>query len=199
MFKLVTNYCLKHPCLAALSTDNNGLPIKADGTPVKIADPFDYGAGFVNPSKADDPGLIYDIDPSDYLRFFYCAGGLGVNNNCTTPKASVADLNLPSIVIPNLKATETIMRTVTNVGQPDAVYKAFFQPPPGVEMSVEPSVLVFSKERRVRSFKVVFKATQWIQGDYTFGSLAWHDGGRHWVRIPIAVRIIIEDFYSTIS
>lgn len=199
MFKLVTNYCLKHPCLAALSTDNNGLPIKADGTPVKIADPFDYGAGFVNPSKADDPGLIYDIDPSDYLRFFYCAGGLGVNNNCTTPKASVADLNLPSIVIPNLKATETIMRTVTNVGQPDAVYKAFFQPPPGVEMSVEPSVLVFSKERRVRSFKVVFKATRWIQGDYTFGSLAWHDGGRHWVRIPIAVRIIIEDFYSTVS
>jgi len=158
VFKLVTNYCLKHPCIAALSTDNNGFPIQADGTPVKIADPFDYGAGFVNPSKADDPGLIYDIDPSDYLRFFHCVGGLGVNGNCTTPKASVADLNLPSIAIPNLKASETVMRTVTNVGQTDAVYKAFFQPPPGVEMSVEPSVLVF-------------KAMRWIQGDYMFGTM----------------------------
>ncbi|WVZ83592.1 hypothetical protein U9M48_030723 [Paspalum notatum var. saurae] len=35
----------------ALSTKNTGLPIQADGTLAKIADPFDYGAGFVNPKK----------------------------------------------------------------------------------------------------------------------------------------------------
>ncbi|KAJ1269895.1 hypothetical protein BS78_06G013300 [Paspalum vaginatum] len=183
----------------ALSTDNTELPIQADGNLAKIGNPFDYGAGFVNPSKADDPGLIYDIDPSDYLKFFYCMGGLGANDNCTISSASVADLNLPSIAIPNLKTSETVMRTVTNVDQPDAVYRALFQPPPGVEMSIEPSVLMFSKERKVQSFEVTFKAMRKIQGDYTFGSLTWHDGGSHWVRIPIAVRIVIEDFYSTIS
>lgn len=185
--------------LAALTTDNNGIPIQADGYRAKIADPFDYGAGFVNPIKAADPGLIYDISASDYLNFFNCMGGLGSNGNCTTPKSSLPDLNLPSIAIPNLKMSETVVRTVTNVGQPNAVYKAFFQPPAGVEMSVEPPVLVFCKERRVQSFKVTFKATRKIQGDYTFGSLAWHDGGDHWVRIPIAVRIIIEEFYSSVS
>lgn len=114
---IVLNNIIIVPLHAALTTDNNGIPIQADGNPVKIADAFDYGAGFVNPTKADDPGLIYDIQPSDYLRFFDCTGGLGTNDSCTAPRASVADLNLPSIAIPSLKAPQTVTRTVTNVGR----------------------------------------------------------------------------------
>ncbi|XP_074567148.1 subtilisin-like protease [Curcuma longa] len=30
---------------------------------------FDMGADNVNPSKAMDPGLVYDIKPDDYVRF----------------------------------------------------------------------------------------------------------------------------------
>ncbi len=48
------------------------MPIQANGKTPKISDPFDYGAGFVNPSKAADPGLVYDIAASDYLKFFNC-------------------------------------------------------------------------------------------------------------------------------
>ena len=55
-------------CFAAYITDNNGLPLLADATPNKIADPFDYGAGFINPTQASDPGLIYDINASDYQK-----------------------------------------------------------------------------------------------------------------------------------
>ncbi|KAL5213697.1 hypothetical protein ABZP36_002849 [Zizania latifolia] len=183
----------------ARTLDNNWMPIQANGYIPKIADPFDYGAGFVNPTKAADPGLIYDISASDYLKFFNCMGGLGPQDNCTTAKGSLADLNLPSIAIPNLRTFQSAARTVTNVGQLDAVYKAFLEPPAGVEMAVEPPVLVFSKDRRVQSFKVTFKTRRKVQGDYTFGSLAWHDGGSHWVRIPIAVRIVIQDIYSKIS
>jgi len=65
-------------------------------------------------------------------------------------------------------------------------------------MAVEPSVLAFSRGRSVLSFRVTFEATRKVQGDYMFGSLAWHDGGSHWVRIPIAVRTVIEEFYSNI-
>ncbi|KAF2932603.1 hypothetical protein DAI22_04g009500 [Oryza sativa Japonica Group] len=183
----------------ALTYDNNGMPIQANGRVQKIADPFDYGAGFVNPVMAADPGLIYDITASDYLKFFNCMGGLGSGDNCTTAKGSLTDLNLPSIAIPNLRTFQAMTRTVTNVGQVNAVYKAFFQAPAGVEMAVEPPVLVFNKNRRVQSFRVTFKATRKVQGDYRFGSLAWHDGGSHWVRIPIAVRIVIEEIYSKIS
>uniref|UniRef100_A0A0E0R6L8 Subtilisin-like protease n=1 Tax=Oryza rufipogon TaxID=4529 RepID=A0A0E0R6L8_ORYRU len=180
-------------------TDNNGLPLVADATPNKIADPFDYGAGFVNPTKASDPGLIYDIDPLDYQMLFNCMIGSNTNRSCTAIESSLFDLNLPSIAIPNLKTSQTISRTVTNVGQPDVVYKAFLQPPAGIDMLVKPKMLVFDKNTRSQCFKVTFKARQKFQGDYTFGSLAWHDGSSHWVRIPIAIRAVIEDFYSTVS
>uniref|UniRef100_A0A0D3FS35 Subtilisin-like protease n=1 Tax=Oryza barthii TaxID=65489 RepID=A0A0D3FS35_9ORYZ len=184
----------------ATTFDNNRMPIQANGRVPKIADPFDYGAGFVNPIMAADPGLIYDINPSDYLKFFNCMGGLGSQDNCTTAKESVIELNLPSIAIPNLRTSQTAVRTVTNVGDhQDVVYKAFLEPPAGVEMAVEPSELVFNKDKKAQSFKVTFKATRKVQGDYTFGSLAWHDGGSHWVRIPIAARIVIEEIYSRIS
>ncbi|PQQ09154.1 subtilisin-like protease SBT1.7 [Prunus yedoensis var. nudiflora] len=33
------------------------------------ADIFALGAGHVNPSKANDPGLIYDIQPEDYIPY----------------------------------------------------------------------------------------------------------------------------------
>uniref|UniRef100_A0A0E0GX91 Peptidase S8/S53 domain-containing protein n=1 Tax=Oryza nivara TaxID=4536 RepID=A0A0E0GX91_ORYNI len=192
---------LKSAIMTTANTfDNNGMPIQANGRVPKIADPFDYGAGFVNPIMAADPGLIYDINPSDYLKFFNCMGGLGSHDNCTTIKGPVIDLNLPSIAIPNLRTSQTAVRTVTNVGdQHDAVYKAFLEPPAGIEMAVEPPELVFSKDKKDQSFKVTFKATRKVHGDYTFGSLAWHDGGSHWVRIPIAVRNVIEEIYSNIS
>ncbi|KAB8094727.1 hypothetical protein EE612_022008, partial [Oryza sativa] len=154
----------------ALTYDNNGMPIQANGKVPKIADPFDYGAGVVNPNMAADPGLIYDIEPSDYFKFFNCMGGLGSADNCTTVKGSLADLNLPSIAIPNLRTFQATTRTVTNVGQANARYKAFLYPPAGVEMTVDPPMLVFSKEKKVQSFKVTIKATgRPIQGDYSFG------------------------------
>ena len=191
--------------VSAHTYDNNGFPIQADGKTSKLADPFDYGAGSINPNMAADPGLIYNISASEYLKFFKCmgTGGLGAHGNCSVGKSPyvVADLNLPSIAIPDLKVTsrQTVVRTVTNVGrQPNAVYRAFFQAPAGVKMAVDPSVLAFSRGRSVLSFRVTFEATRKVQGDYMFGSLAWHDGGSHWVRIPIAVRTVIEEFYSNI-
>ncbi|TKV99926.1 hypothetical protein SEVIR_8G076032v4 [Setaria viridis] len=132
----------------SLVTDNNELPLLADGSPVKIANPFDFGAGFVNPIKASDPGLIYDIEPSDYQKLLInCSILSDTEGICPVIERSLLNLNLPSIAIPNLKTSETVSRAVTNVGQPDAVYKAFFKPPTGVEMSVEPTMLMFGKKR----------------------------------------------------
>ncbi|XP_020406758.1 subtilisin-like protease SBT3.10 isoform X2 [Zea mays] len=54
-------------------SDERGMPILAQGLPRKIADPFDYGAGHINPNRAADHGLIYDIDPNDYNMFFGCS------------------------------------------------------------------------------------------------------------------------------
>lgn len=108
-------------------------------------------------------------------------------------------MNLPSIAIADLKTTVTISRTVTSVGPANVVYKAVVEPPAGVQVVVEPSTLAFDGKAKIRSFKVTFTATRRVQGDYTFGSLVWSDGADHSVRIPIAVRTVIEEFYADTS
>lgn len=176
------------------------MPILAEGLPRKTADPFDFGGGQIDPNRAADPGLVYDVDPRDYYKFFNCTAGQF--EICDQVLEPVSYLNLPSISIPDLKTTRTVWRTVTNVGsQVNAVYKLVAESPPGVEMFVEPSVLVFNATAKNRSFKVTFVATQKLQGDYFFGSLTWLDGGggAHVVRIPIAVRVVVQDFYADVA
>ncbi|KAM0935057.1 putative cucumisin [Dioscorea sansibarensis] len=177
-------------------TNDYGWPIEAEGLPRKLADPFDFGGGHVNPSKAADPGLIFDTDPKDYLKYFNCS--IGIPDACDSRKP-LYYLNLPSISIPNLKTTVTIWRTVTNVGSTDAVYEAIPESPVGVKLVVEPSMLVFDATHKVQTFKVEFTATIKLQGDYTFGSLTWYDKDGHSVRMPIAARIVIQDFFADTS
>ncbi|WOL04931.1 hypothetical protein Cni_G13654 [Canna indica] len=182
----------------ASTTNSYGIPIEAEGIPKKIADPFDFGGGQIDPNRAADPGLVYDIDPREYYKFFNCTT-TGKFEFCAQVLEPTYYLNLPAISIPDLKTTATVWRTVTNVGQVDAVYKVFIESPPSVQMVVEPSILVFNATAKKHSFKITFVATHKLQGDYMFGSLTWFDGGAHAVRMPIAVRIVIQDFYTYVS
>ncbi|KAH0898693.1 hypothetical protein HID58_048261 [Brassica napus] len=124
----------------AWKTDPSGEPIFADGSSRKLADPFDYGGGLVNPEKAARPGLVYDMATHDYVLYL-CAADysdmsisrvLGKATVCPTTKPSVLDLNLPSITIPNLRDEVTLTRTLTNVGPFNSVYKVVINPPTGV-------------------------------------------------------------------
>ncbi|XP_029120194.2 subtilisin-like protease SBT3.9 isoform X4 [Elaeis guineensis] len=175
-------------------TNEYGTPITAEGVLRKAADPFDFGGGHINPNRAADPGLIYDFNPKDYVKFF--DSSLSRTEYCNAKRIPLYHINLPSIAIPNLRTSLTTWRTVTNVAQVYARYKAIIESPPGVKMVVEPSSLIFDATTKMRTFKVTFTSTYKKQGDYTFGSLTWNDGGTHSVRIPIAVRVIIEDFYA---
>ncbi|TVU32628.1 hypothetical protein EJB05_24368, partial [Eragrostis curvula] len=149
------------------------MPIQAEGVPRKLADPFDFGGGHMNPDKAADPGLVYDIDATEYIKFFNCT--LGPKDKCESYAGQLYQLNLPSIAVSDLKGSVTVLRTVTNVGPMDATYRAVVEAPAGVEMSVEPSVIVFNGGSKKATFKLMIKAKQWVQGGYTFGSLTWLD------------------------
>ncbi|KAG8055121.1 hypothetical protein GUJ93_ZPchr0001g29369 [Zizania palustris] len=177
-------------------TDDRGMPILAEGLPRKVADPFDYGGGHINPNRAADPGLIYDIDPYDYDKFFGCTIKPSVRCNATSLPGY--HLNLPSISVPDLRYPTVVSRTVTNIAEVDAVYHAAIESPPGIKMDVEPSVLEFSAANKVHTFQVKLSPLWKMQGDYTFGSLTWHNAQRM-VRIPIAVRITIQDFYADVA
>ncbi|XP_004970240.1 subtilisin-like protease SBT3.5 isoform X1 [Setaria italica] len=177
-------------------TDEHGMPILAEGLPRKIADPFDYGGGHINPNRAADPGLIYDIDPNDYNYFFSCIIKTSVSCNGTSVPGYL--LNLPSISVPDLRNPVTVPRTVTNVGEVDAVYHVAIESPAGVRIEVEPSVLVFNAANKVHTFQVKLSPMWRLQGDYTFGSITWYNDHRT-VRIPVAARITIHDLFADVA
>ncbi|KAL0296057.1 UNVERIFIED_CONTAM: Subtilisin-like protease SBT1.2 [Sesamum radiatum] len=96
------------------------------------ADIFAPGAGHVNAAKASDPGLIYDIEPQDYIPFL-C--GLGYTSrevskivlkrvNCSEVSAiSAEQLNYPSLAVNRFgSSNQTFTRTVTNVGEDNSSY-----------------------------------------------------------------------------
>ncbi|KAG6497655.1 hypothetical protein ZIOFF_045559 [Zingiber officinale] len=180
----------------AYTTNAYGFPIEADGVPRKLADPFDFGGGHINPNRALDPGLIYDIDPNDYFKFFNCTNDA---SNCALVDSHLYHLNLPSVSISDLKSSVTIKRTVTNVGNTNTIYRAIVESPPGVKISVEPSVLKFNAFNKVQTFALTFTSLHAVQGDFNFGSLTWCDGEKHLVRIPLAVRVTIQDYFSDTS
>ncbi|KAI5005708.1 hypothetical protein ZWY2020_032951 [Hordeum vulgare] len=176
-------------------TGRFGVPIEAESVPRKVADPFDFGGGHMDPDRAANPGLVYDMDAREYNKFFNCT--LGLVHGCEFYQLN---LNLPSIAIPDLKDHVTVQRIVTNVGAVGTTYHAVLEAPTGVVMSVEPSVITFTKESSTSmAFTVSFTTRRKVQGGFTFGSLTWSDGNTHSVRIPIAVRVVIQDFVADTS
>jgi subtilisin family serine protease len=169
---------------------------KEDGT--TKADPFDYGAGHIQPNLAIKPGLAYDVDLNDYL-----AATCGTESPLISPElcgqfansgrsVDPDNLNLPSIGIGNLFGKKTIYRTLTNVGTAGQ-YTANVQPPPGFRVTVEPSEfnMPVGKSRRVR-ITIANKGTA-PQGEWAFGAITFEgDNGRS-VRTPLAVRATLLD------
>ncbi|KAL5815320.1 hypothetical protein ACOSQ4_025961 [Xanthoceras sorbifolium] len=128
------------------------------------ADVFATGAGHVNPSRATDPGLVYDIQPDDYILYL-C--GLGYNNEEVRILAHRAvmcsnmtsipegQLNYPSFSV-TLGPSQTFTRTVTNVGKANTSYYVMVVAPHGVEVSVKPSRLYFSNVNQKATYSVTF-------------------------------------------
>lgn len=115
----------------------------------------------------------------------------GTITNCSTrASTTVADLNRASISVA-VKAYGddiTVRRTVRNVaGSVDAVYTVGGVPPPGTQLRIRPSKLVFDAEHQTRTYDVVIRTVSSGSFDeYTHGSIVWSDGA-HKVRSPIAV------------
>ncbi|KAM0833891.1 hypothetical protein ACQ4PT_063982 [Festuca glaucescens] len=179
------------------------------------ATPFGYGAGHVQPNRAADPGLVYDMGAADYLRFL-CA--LGYNSSvigtfmggqpddsdrqnttplyaCPAMPPKVEDLNYPSVAVPHVSPSgepRTVTRRVRNVGAAPAVYDVRVHEPRGVSVSVRPSRLEFAAAGEEKEFAVTFRAKEgsFLPGEYVFGRMVWADGaGRHRVRSPLVARV----------
>ncbi|KAJ0596010.1 putative tripeptidyl-peptidase II [Helianthus annuus] len=129
---------------------------------------LDYGAGLVNPNKAMDPGLVYDIQPEDYINYL-CAMGY-------TPHE-----------------IRIISKTPEVNWMSSCSYRAEVNTPPsGMNVVVKPSMIFFEGKYSTAKFEVIVDvdisgATR-IKGGY-FGNsayLSWLEvNGHHVVRSPI--------------
>lgn len=168
-------------------TNNLGNPItNAVGNP---ATPFDYGAGHIQPSKAADPGLVYDASYTDYLLFLCSSTGnvLDPSFACPTRVPSPSNLNYPSLAIAGLKGSATVVRTVTNVGPVNSSYTVTVNPPRGYSVRISPARLNFKAAGEKQSFNVTIEVeSSATKNAYAFGSYSWRDGV-HVVRSPIQV------------
>jgi hypothetical protein len=183
-------------------TDNRFQPMTDESTG-KSTTPYDVGAGHLNLDLAMDPGLVYDITNSDYVNFM-CSIGYGAKTiqvitkspvNCPRKTPMAGNLNYPSIAAVFSSSTmgvssKTFIRTVTNVGAANSVYRVKVDGPKGVTVTVKPRKLVFTEKVRKMSYIVSVKADSknLVLGDSgaVFGSLSWMDG-KHLVRSPVLV------------
>ena len=174
--------------------NNEGLPIsEANGN---LGTPFTYGSGHFRPIKAMDPGLVYDASYNDYLLYLCSSSSNRLNDTNLTfkcPKVipSAANLNYPSLAIPNLNGTVIVKRTVTNVGSSSkSVYFFTAKPPLGVSVKATPNLLFFNRVGQKKSFTITVRARRGKhqKNVYGFGWYTWTDG-HYYVRSPMAVSL----------
>ncbi|KAL0331379.1 UNVERIFIED_CONTAM: Subtilisin-like protease SBT1.8 [Sesamum angustifolium] len=163
------------------------------------ANVFATGSGHVNPSRAHNPGLIYDIQPEDYIPYL-C--GLNYTDrevssilqrkvNCSAEsRIPEAQLNYPSFALTfsALQPTvQTYTRTVTNVGEPNSSYDVEIIPPPGIDVVVKPSKLDFLAVNQKLQYQVTFsRLNSTTNIGVVQGYLKWNSSRRS-VRSPLAV------------
>ncbi|CAI0447332.1 unnamed protein product [Linum tenue] len=170
--------------------------------------PLDFGSGHVNPNRAMDPGLVYDVGVKDYMNYL-CA------MNYTKPQIAVItgespgsiscefatlDLNYPSFsVVMNNTNTSIVVfqRVVTNVAAGGSVYRGDLEIPKGMKVVVEPATIRFDEKYSTAAFNVTVEVDLsgiggvdyvGIKSDYigNYGYLTWVElNGTHVVRSPI--------------
>ncbi|KAJ0963708.1 hypothetical protein J5N97_028830 [Dioscorea zingiberensis] len=165
--------------------DLDGKPIYDEATYNNSANILQRGAGQVNATNAMDPGLLYHIEPEDYVAYLcgiFSNNSTKVsmftkNNTQCTRSIPGEQLNYPSIGVPmgSSSAMITVSRTVTNVGGANEAYDASFDEPPSVIMHLSQYRLSFTRVEQQITYNITFtmKGAHPGSGTIEEGRLSW--------------------------
>ncbi|MFE6997800.1 S8 family peptidase [Microbacterium sp. NPDC057659] len=158
--------------------------VNADGS--TNSDPFQQGAGHVDPKRYLNPGLLYLNGTADWAAFLE---GKGLAAFDGIDPIDGSDLNLASISIGTLASEQTVTRTVTATAAGSYTAQASI---PGVNVTVSPSTLDFSKAGESKTFTVTFDNRSAPVEKWATGSLTWKSTANT-VRSPLAVFPVTAD------
>ncbi|KQK14567.2 hypothetical protein BRADI_1g17330v3 [Brachypodium distachyon] len=142
------------------------------------ASAYATGASHVNPARAADPGLVYDLGITDYAGYICALLGdnalsVIVRNSSMAcknlPKVSESELNYPTITVTLTSTPFTVHRTVTNVGPAKSTYTAKVEATRSLTVRVSPETLVFSKPGEKKTF-TVSGSLSWVSGKHVVRS-----------------------------
>lgn len=167
--------------LAGKHTDWSPMAIKSalmtTADPVKNSDGSDNqdnfatGAGSANPKKAANPGLVYEADAKqwDALLFGDIAG---------------RDVNVPSVVIPDVVGSTQVKRTVTAT---QAGTWKFTSNVPGFDIQASPSTVSLAKGQSAEVTLTITR-TDAALDTWTHGSMAWERPAAQSVTSPVTLK-----------
>lgn len=182
-------------------------PDVVDNDRTSPADPFDMGAGHVDPGGAAgvgspfDPGIVYDAGLLEYFGFLCGAAPeifVDPEGTCSSLAGAgvptdPSDLNLPSIGIAEVAGAQTVTRTVSNVSGRALRLTPTVEAPEGFTVEVSPATLVVPAQGTA-SYTVRVTNTSAPIGEWRFGSLTWSSTRRGVeARSPLAVRASLFD------
>ncbi|CAK9185824.1 unnamed protein product [Ilex paraguariensis] len=165
---------------------------------------WDMGAGHVDPERAVDPGLVYDLTVNDYLNFL-CSSDYSRQAitqiarktvRCNPMQRKPWNFNYPAITIAFDKSGSSnsevvVRRTVTHVSEGASSYTVTVTNPKGAIVTVDPAKINFKGKGEKHSYVVRIKAEKQtvLPGNEVteLGKLVWTDGGKHQVVSPVVV------------
>ena len=139
---------------------------------VTPADPFDFGGGRIDLTKAGDPGLTLNETAENFAA-------------SANDQLNRIDLNLPSVNAPIMPGLITAKRTFTNVTDKTLTFTATGTTVSGANITVLPPLLIV-KPGKTANVSVVITAPDLPEGQY-FGQVNLKQvGGTRNLHLPVA-------------
>ena len=139
------------------------------------------------PNRGANPGLVFDSDFDDW-RAFLRSQGLCRLCFGTTPTTVIdpSDLNYPSIAIGALAGSQTVTRTVTNVGGTPETYAFSYTGLPGITVALPAGFTI--APGATKTFSITFTTAIALLNAYVQSAIALTRSGGHFVRSPVVLR-----------
>ncbi len=164
--------------------------VHADGS--ADVDPFAQGAGYIDPRRALQPGLLYLNGPAEWAGFLQGQGRADTD----ALELEGSEINLPSIAIGTLTQQQTVTRTLTATRA--GTYRATASIP-GVAVTVRPSTLEFAGPGDTQEFAITMTGRTAPAEVWATGFLTWTGEDGTVVRSPLAVKPATVDATALVT